>query len=215
MKYKHIIWDWNGTLLDDRWLCVDGINNGLMKRGLDPITEETYRNVFTFPVKSYYENLGFDFKKEPFEVAGDEFVNFYGQNFYRAKLHKSVRSVLDKIKHQNITQSILSAGKHEFLLGWVEDHKLTDYFTWIKGIDNQYATGKLDLGLSFIDELPYQNNDIIMVGDTMHDSEVADAMKIECVLVDHGHISRDRLQKTGRKVISNMGQVLDILTRKV
>ena len=95
MKYKHIIWDWNGTLLDDRWLCVDGINNGLMKRGLTPITEETYRNVFTFPVKNYYENLGFDFKKEPFEVAGDEFVNFYGQNFYRAKLHKSVRSVLD------------------------------------------------------------------------------------------------------------------------
>ena len=92
---------------------------------------------------------------------------------------------------------------------------MTDYFTWIKGIDNQYATGKLDLGLSFIDELPYQNNEIIMVGDTMHDSEVADAMKIECVLVDHGHISRDRLQKTGRKVISNMGQVLDVLTRKV
>ena len=55
MKYKHIIWDWNGTLLDDRWLCVDGINNGLLKRGLTPITEETYMNVFTFPVKNYYE----------------------------------------------------------------------------------------------------------------------------------------------------------------
>ena len=137
--------------------------------------------------------------------------NFYGQNFFRAKLHTSVRLVLDKIKHHNITQSILSAGKHEFLLGWVEDHKLTDYFSWIKGIDNQYATGKIDLGLSFINELPYKNNEIIMVGDTIHDSEVADAMKIECILVDHGHISHDRLQKTGRKVISNMDQVLDLL----
>ena len=57
MKYKHIIWDWNGTLLDDRWLCVDGINNGLLKRGLTPITEKTYMNVFTFPVKNYYEDL--------------------------------------------------------------------------------------------------------------------------------------------------------------
>ena len=211
MKFKHIIWDWNGTLIDDRWLCVDGINNGLVKRGLSSITEATYMNVFTFPVKDYYKDLGFDFKKEPFEIAGDEFVKFYGENFYRAKLHMSARSVLDKIRSYDITQSILSAGKHEFLLGWVEDHKLTEYFSWIKGIDNQYATGKIELGLSFIDELPYDKDEIIMVGDTLHDSEVAEAMNIDCLLVDHGHISRERLEKTGRKVISNLNQVLDSL----
>ena len=52
MRYKHIIWDWNGTLLDDRWLCVEGINQALVKRDLNPITENKYRENFTFPVKS-------------------------------------------------------------------------------------------------------------------------------------------------------------------
>ena len=50
-----------------------------------------------------------------------------------------------------------------------------------------------------------------MVGDTLHDSEVAEAMNIDCLLVDHGHISRERLEKTDRKVISNLNQVLDSL----
>ena len=50
-----------------------------------------------------------------------------------------------------------------------------------------------------------------MVGDTLHDSEVAEAMNIDCLLVDHGHISRERLEKTGRKVISNLNQVLNSL----
>ena len=60
MKYKHIIWDWNGTLLDDTWLCVEGINNSLKKRSLQTITKEIYRKVFSFPVEDYYKRLGFD-----------------------------------------------------------------------------------------------------------------------------------------------------------
>ena len=85
MKYKHIIWDWNGTLLDDTWLCVEGINDSLKKRSLQTITKEIYRKVFSFPVEDYYKRLGFDFKKEPFEVAGDEFVAYYAKSFHKVK----------------------------------------------------------------------------------------------------------------------------------
>ena len=48
MRYKHIIWDWNGTLLDDRWLCVEGINQALVKRDLNPISENKYREILPF-----------------------------------------------------------------------------------------------------------------------------------------------------------------------
>ncbi|MFL2983701.1 MAG: HAD family hydrolase [Candidatus Neomarinimicrobiota bacterium] len=212
MKYKHVIWDWNGTLLDDRWLCVEGINQSLKKRSLPTITEEIYKTVFSFPVKDYYERLGFNFNREPFEVAGDEFVEYYGKNFYKVKLHNKVTFVIDGISVAGFSQSILSAGKQEYLNIWVKDHKLSEYFTIIRGIDNQYASGKIALGVSFMDELPYDNNEIIMIGDTDHDSEVANAMGIECILLDHGHMGKKRLQKTGRMVFSSMKDVLDFLT---
>ena len=61
MKYKHILWDWNGTLLDDMWLCVESLNRILKKRERPPLDEKTYKETFSFPVKKYYETLGFDF----------------------------------------------------------------------------------------------------------------------------------------------------------
>ena len=148
MKYKHVIWDWNGTLLDDCWLCVDGINAALIKRGLPVITEKTYRDVFTFPVKEYYKKVGFDFEKEPFHIAGDEFVFYYGEHFQRTELHPDSVSTLEDISASGRTQSILSAGKQEFLNDWVNSHGLADYFINVLGIDNQYARGKTELGVA-------------------------------------------------------------------
>jgi len=211
MNIKHVIWDWNGTLLNDRWLCVEGINAGLEKRGLPMITEKMYKEVFSFPVKEYYKKVGFDFSKEEFEIAGDEFVKFYGESFHKTKLHPKVPQVIKDIKNVGLTQSILSAGKQEYLNEWVKSHQLSNYFSVIRGVSNHYARGKIELGISFINELSYQNNEVIMIGDTIHDSEVAEAMGINCILLDHGHISHNRLVKTGRKVLSDITQILEVL----
>jgi len=210
-KIKHIIWDWNGTLLNDCWLCVDAINNALAKRNLELITEEKYKDIFCFPVSEYYKKLGFDFSKEPFKKAGDEFVSYYGNNFERVALHSDAMSVLDKIKDSGRTQSVLSAGKQEFLTEWVQYHNLSKYFINVLGIDNHYASGKKSLGISWIKELEYKNNEVLMIGDTIHDSEVAEAMGIECILVGNGHVSNSRLEKTGRMVILDLSELLIFL----
>jgi len=68
---KHIIWDWNGTILDDRWLTIAAMNSVLARRNMDEITEDQYLQVFTFPVIEYYRRLGFKFEKEPFSYFGD------------------------------------------------------------------------------------------------------------------------------------------------
>ena len=208
MRYKHIIWDWNGTLLDDTWLCVEGINQALIKRKLALISDDKYREVFTFPVKDYYIKLGFNFDKEPFEIAGDEFVSYYEEYFHKTKLQNGCRFVLRAIQSNSISQSILSAGRQDFLLNWVCAHKLEKYFLKIVGIDNQYAKGKIEQGIKLINDLPYNEEDIVIVGDTIHDSDVAEKLNINCVLIDHGHVNAERLKKTGRVVFSNFRDLI-------
>ena len=211
MKYKHVIWDWNGTLLDDRWLCVKSVNLELLKRDLPPLTEEGYRAVFTFPVEEYYKKIGFSFDKEPFNKVGDRFVSYYANHFSKVRLHQNSISILQKILLCGTTQSILSAGKQEFLDQWVNEHDLEKYFIKILGIDNQYAKGKTDIGKTWIDELLYDSKSVVMIGDTGHDSDVASTMGIDCVLVDHGHVSNDRLKETGRVVLNNLDQVFEFI----
>ena len=180
---------------------VEGINQALKKRGLPIVSEKIYRDVFTFPIKKYYKKLGFDFKEEPFEIPGDEFVIYYQKNFSKIKLQKDTRHVLRTFQKNDITQSILSAGRHDFLLKWVLSHDLKKFFKKIIGIDNQYASGKIGQGLSLIKNLPYDKKEIILIGDTIHDSDVAEEININCFLINHGHVSTHRLKSTGRKGI--------------
>ena len=67
MKYTHIIWDFNGTVLDDVEAGIRSVNDMLAARGLPVITSVAqYRELFSFPVIDYYRRLGLDVEKEDY-----------------------------------------------------------------------------------------------------------------------------------------------------
>ena len=202
MRYKHIVWDWNGTLLDDLWLCIESINFVLESRGMSTVDKESYKSIFTFPVIKYYECLGFDFSKEKFPIPG--FLNYYRNHFKKCNLHQYVHEVLKKNKDNRLTQSILSAGKQDSIMDWVAHHKIDHYFNAIVGIENDAADGKTDAGLNWLSKVDTPKKEILLIGDTVHDSDVAEQMGVHCVLVDIGHVSRERLLKTGRNVFESL-----------
>ncbi len=128
-KYKHIIWDWNGTFFDDVELCLDIINNILTKRNLKVLSLEEYRRIFTFPVKDYYAEAGLDFNKYPFEELGNEWMNEYENRKSESKLHKGSKDALKYLSNKKIGQSILSAYKQHPLEQIVTQFKLNNYFS--------------------------------------------------------------------------------------
>lgn len=211
MKYKHIIWDWNGTLLDDCQLCVKSFNRSLKKRDLKTISLDKYRSIFTFPVIDAYIKAGFDFKKESFIEVSNEFVEFYEKNFKNISLHNNVKEILKKISLQDATQSILSAGNQDLLNNWLKQHQIIKIFQNVVGVQNQFANGKIEQGLKLIENLKFNKKDIVLIGDTIHDSEVAEKMDIECILVNHGHVNNTRLKKTGRRVVSNIKKIFELI----
>ena len=210
MKYKHIVWDWNGTLLDDRWLCIESINHILKSRKMALVSNEKYRNLFCFPVIKYYEKLGFDFTIEHFPIL--EFLEYYKNGFEKCNLHNDAEFVLRRIKELGFTQSILSAGKQNSLIRWVKHHKIEKIFSHLIGIDNEKADGKIEAGISWLKNSDFSYEHILLIGDTIHDSEVSKAMGVECILIDIGHVSTYRLKKTGSKVFSSLKSVLEYLT---
>ena len=206
-QYKHIIWDWNGTLLNDGWLFVDVMNTVLKRHELESITLEKYREIFGFPVKDYYKKLGFDFEKEPFEESGLEFIRGYENRRYDAKLYPQVISLLTELREMGISHSILSA-QHQSLLNDLTDYyKIRDQFIGIIGLDNHYAHSKVENGIKWVKQLDMNPQEILMIGDTDHDFEVATAMGVDCILLSHGHHCKSRLQNSGAKVLYNLSDI--------
>ena len=115
IKIKHVIWDWNGTLINDAWLFVELMNEELYSRNLPQINVDEYRQYFTFPVKKYYEALGFDFEKEDFKEVGYNFIQKFKQRKFEANLFEDSIDILEYFKNLNIKQSIVSAQEHKLL----------------------------------------------------------------------------------------------------
>ena len=191
--YKHIIWDWNGTLLNDVGLCCDIINGVLSKKSLEPLTLNKYKDIFTFPIKNYYASAGFDFTQYSFEEVGLEWMTEYERRKTECMLHRGVKEILLTIKEKNIGQSILSAYPHKTLLEIISHFSLTDFFSYIIGLDNIYATSKLELGKELMEKIGNGTGKVLLVGDTEHDCEVASDIGADCVLIADGHQSRNKL----------------------
>lgn len=203
-KYKHIIWDWNGTIFDDVALCVELINELLEPRGLKTISLSEYKNVFTIPVRDYYAELGFDFSKESFEIVGKKWMDEYERRKFECTLHNGVAEVINKINQAGIGQSILSAYTQHTLEEMVEHFGLTKYFEHLVGLDNIYAAGKIHLGKDLMKRLGNGKGETLMIGDTLHDYEVASEIGADCVLITNGHQSRKKLESSGTIVLDSL-----------
>jgi phosphoglycolate phosphatase len=209
--YTHIIWDWNGTLLNDAWLCVEIMNGMLTERGLPLLTLDRYRAIFDFPVKDYYVLLGFDFEKEPFSEVGMEFMIRYNQRHDETDLHPEALSVLKTISGMGIPQSVLSAREENELRQEIKKLGIDSYFTRVYGLDDHYAHGKTDVGKKLIRDMGIPPSDLMFIGDTLHDAEVAAELGIRCVLIPNGHQSTERLKKSGLPVFSRLNDILSLL----
>jgi len=207
MKYKHVIWDWNGTLLDDTWLFVEVMNISLAKRGLNLITRDIYRDLFTFPVRDYYIKLGFDLEKEPFEKCGMEFIHEYEKRKFDATLYSQAAGVLINLKDQGISHSILSAQNQKTLDELTAHYQIRNLFMGINGLDDYYAHGKVEVAKAWIRTLNFDPHEVLMVGDTEHDHEVAEAMGVDCLLLTCGHNSVDRLQSAAAYVVHSFDEI--------
>ena len=211
--YQHIIWDWNGTLINDMWLCVDILNPLLEKYGQPPISHPFYLKHFDFPVKNFYKKAGFDFDRVPFEIVGTEWMDIYRQRWRECSLHSQARQLLQDLRMGGISQSIVSASDLNLLNECLHHFDLEACFIKISGLDNHFAHGKIDIARHHIQELGIQSDKIIFIGDTLHDYHVARSIGVDCILFSGGHHSKNKLLTTKTPVIDSLDEIRKILDK--
>ena len=182
---------------------------------MDTITLEKYREIFGFPVKDYYLKLGFDLEKEPFEESGMEFIRGYKSRRYEAQLYPQVIPLLSELQTIGISHSILSAQHQTLLDDLTQYYNIHDYFIKIIGLDNHYAHSKVENGIRWVNGLKLNPQEILLIGDTDHDFEVAETIGINCLLLSHGHHSPARLQKTGAAVFQGLSDVFQLFKTEI
>ena len=138
-------------------------------------------------------------------------MEYYKSRFKDCNLHKDAVFVLKRINESGRTQSILSAGKQSSLIRWVNHHNIDQLFNHLIGIKNEKADGKIEAGINWLKTSRLEPENILLVGDTIHDREVSRAMGVKCLLIDIGHVSTKRLNRTGEIVLPTLRSILEYL----
>lgn len=215
MKYKTVIWDFNGTLLSDMEISMSAMNTVLERRSLPIIPSlRAFQNLFGFPVENYYERLGLDFSKEPYKIPADEWIELYTEKMYSSPLIPGAKEALKAIKEAGIRQIILSACEKKRLINQLEMLGIINFFDEIHGSEDVYARGKKENA-----ELLSKRQEFfpaVLIGDTDHDLLCAKAIGCDCILFSEGFMSEERLSRLGVTVRSSLIEIAnEIISQKI
>lgn len=197
---RHVIWDFNGTLLDDVSCCVDVLSTLLAERALPPITTERYREEFGFPVRDFYVGLGFDLEREDFDRVSRTFIDRYLERITDARAFAGAHDVLRLVAERALEQSVLSAMEHSMLGDLLMRYELHQPMRHVRGLSDLRAGSKVDVGRALLAELDLPAEAVVVIGDTLHDFETASALGCRAVLVAQGHQTRARLERETREL---------------
>lgn len=212
MRPELILWDWNGTLLDDVQLCVDALNRLLARYGYPQrYDRDQYRAIFGFPVQEYYARAGFDFYRHSFDELAVSFMEDYIPASARCPLMEGARDALDAFANAGLRQVILSASPVPPLEQQAAQRDVTRYFDRLLGLGDIYAKSKVDLGLRYLQESGFDPARAVMIGDSTHDFEVARALGVGCVLQSGGHQPPEVLLGTGAPVVAGLREAVQLI----
>ena len=184
---RHIVWDWNGTLLDDLRLVVESVNVSLGALGLDPIDEETYRDHFTRPVRSFYDSLlGRLVADDEWQRLNQGFHDHYFTLVPTALLAPDAELALSLAEERGLSQSLLSMSPHAGLESVVASTGIAHYFERIDGLSGPTGGVKARHLAEHLSALDVSPGRAVVIGDTPDDVVAARHVRASVILYDGG-----------------------------
>ena len=81
------------------------------------------------------------------------------------------------------------------------------------GLIDHHAFGKIEIAREWLEMQGLDRSTVVMVGDTVHDFDVARALAIDFVPIHSGHHSRQRLAATGLRLLPTLLALYDPPTK--
>ncbi|GGN15749.1 phosphoglycolate phosphatase-like HAD superfamily hydrolase [Actinoplanes campanulatus] len=203
MTSKHLVWDWNGTLLDDLHLVVSSTNTAFAAVGGRDVDADEHRRAFRRPVAEFYaEMLGRAVDQEEFGRLDRIFHDAYRLGLTDVSL---AADAMTAIKTWPGSQSLLSMWFHSELIPAVEGYGLAGLFARVDGLRAELGGGFKAAHLAaHLDELGVAGRDVVLIGDSLDDADAAEAVGGCAVLYTGGFTHPARLRESGRPVADTL-----------
>ncbi len=204
-----ILWDFNGTVMDDMSASVGAVNAMLARRGLAPIDEAWYVKHLIMPLEDFYSSVGFDMKREQLAEVSEEFQREC-QKFPRP-VFPEVMAALERFRARGLRQLLFSSLHHSILIHQAEERGISDYFETIEGRQDRSLGGKEQAVGAYLKAHGIDPQEVLVVGDLITDKSMADHIGSCCALIARGHQHRSVLEPSGAYVLDSAEELDHLL----
>lgn len=210
MRYHYIFWDFNGTLIDDVRNALGCVNDLLERKNRPLITLSDYYNYVETPIIGFYRHI-----LPPEEIDFNEisraFHRDYAKRIDETHLAEGAYELMHSLKAAGAHQYIVTANIIDECVALTKRFGIYDCAEEILGASDALAESKIERAKKLFDSLNIDRNDALFIGDTLHDLETANALGIDCVLVEYGHQGKKLLREHNAFTVDSLKEVEKII----
>jgi phosphoglycolate phosphatase-like HAD superfamily hydrolase len=211
-RVRHVVWDWNGTILDDNDAVVTAVNTVCTAFGRAPIDLDYLRSIYRRPLRDCYrELLGRELSTDDWAEIDRRYHAAYRELLPTTRLTPGIPDELFRWQEAGGSQSLLSMWFHDELVPLVGEHGLAELFARVDGLRVDVGGhGKAAHLIEHLTALRLDPADVLLVGDVLDDAAAAEAAGAHCVLVTTGITSRPALLASGVPVVDSIAEALAV-----
>lgn len=206
VKYKCVVWDWNGTIVDDVNASLMSVNDMLIKRNMPVINLQQYHSYLDTPISKFYEHL-FDLNVVTFDIIQKEFNIGYNKHINANPINIGATEIMQQLVDRGVYQVIVSSSHQNIVDEGARKFGIDKYMNRISGSNDDIVGSKVERAINVISEFTTDYNNVVVIGDTLHDCQLANEIGADCILLSTGHQSKADLETTGKPVIDNLLQL--------
>lgn len=195
---SHLVWDWNGTLLDDLPIVIEAVNRAIAPFGVNPIDATVYRDHYTRPVRHFYDRLfNRTVSDEEWLRLNTAFHETYFELASGVDLAPGAREAMTGLREAGWTQSLLSMSPQDWLDGIVDRLGLTGLFEIVDGLSGPTGGLKATHLEVHLEALEINGSQAVVVGDTPDDVAAARHVGAHPILFHGGSHHMEVLEAEG------------------
>ncbi|MGX1882841.1 HAD family hydrolase [Streptomyces sp. NPDC055287] len=211
----HLVWDWNGTLLDDISAVIGATNAAFAEIGIEPITLARYRELYCVPIPRFYERLMGRLPTDAEWLVMDEaFHRHYTELRVVCALAQGVEELLVEWQSAGRSQSLLSMYGHEQLVPVVRQYGIERHFVRVDGRTGPSGGSKAAHMARHVAALGgVTPGQVVVIGDAVDDAVAAAHVGARAVLYTGGSHSRASLEPAGVPVVDTLAEAVELAER--
>ncbi len=207
-RFDCVIWDWNGTLINDAHIACAAVNDILCDLGRKNIDMDDYYHLMRDGMDHYYDYLFYP-EKAPFDRLVVWFSKYYDERIKNASLHEGTVNVLKTLRDMGIVQAVVSSSHKEKVRRDTCAFGIDSYFDEVLGADDLMIGSKTERARLYLERKGISPERTLFVGDMTHDRDTAAGVGAEYVVIPKGHQNRALLESKGVKLITDITDVIE------